>query len=82
MSNAYFDGYISLHNREGVVQISVYDEAGFVSVFINNTLADDVDSKAYLSDEYGNRFYNSLEDYKTDDWIGIDSIWPKDGKVA
>lgn len=83
MGSPYFDGYISLHYSEGVVKIQIYDNGnGYVSVYINNDHADDVTSQAYLSDEYGNRFYNSLEDYKIDDWHSINEVWPEGGKVA
>lgn len=75
----YFSGYIELHNDRGIERIEIYgDDSSYITIWINDDIADDITSKSYLSDEYGSKFYESLEDYKNGNVIGIDEVWPSE----
>ncbi len=62
-------GYILLHNKRGLRQIEFYaDESGYVSIWIDEELADDIPSHPsewgdYLADEYGNTFFEEQYHY-------------------
>jgi len=66
MREAAWSGYIQRHLGRGVVPIDIYtDESPYVDIFIDGNIADDIigDWATYLVDEYGDRFYDSLEDF-------------------
>jgi hypothetical protein len=79
MRKAYWEGYIELNNDRGLERIEIYSDPPFVDIYVNDELADDVEDKAYFADEYGSRFYKTLEDYKADNWLSIDEVWPQEG---
>lgn len=81
MREAHWEGYIELHNNRGVEKIAIYwngDKVDYVDVYINDEMADDVEDKTYLSDEYGSRFYLTLEDYKANNWLSVEEVWPEE----
>lgn len=72
----YWTGYIADDYGLSWIEISEAEDDGYVAIWMRNDLLDDVESKEDL-EGYGKRFYRHLEDFKTDDWLSIDEVWPK-----
>lgn len=70
-------GYIELHAARGVVTCEIIpQDEGFVGVWIDGELADDVESRSELASSYGDGFFVHLEDYRAGRRLGIDDVWP------
>jgi hypothetical protein len=75
-----FQGYVELLRGDGIVPVELrFEEHWGTSVWTNNELRDDIDGT--LEDfklSVGTKLYETLEDFKTDNFILVDSVWVDD----
>lgn len=71
-----FYGYIALKNKQGLKRIEIRKDQEYINVWIDDDLADDVQDVGYLIAEYGRNLYLSMDDYKQDKVIDVESVWP------
>jgi hypothetical protein len=76
-----WQGYIELPRSEGLVTCEIVPDAAgaddpYVGVWIGGNLADDIEGRDELVATYGDRFFASLADYKADNDLTIDDVWP------
>jgi len=76
MTEPYFLGYIELNYKRGIQSIEIRRDGKYVNVWIDEDLADDIDTKSRLA-EYGDRFYITLDDYRKGIIpLTLDDVWP------
>jgi len=51
----------------------IWDVTG---IWVNDELADSVDSREHFVQYFGSRFFNTMADYKADRVLTIDDVWP------
>lgn len=76
MREPYWTGYIQ--DDYGLSLIEIYPpEDSWVAVYIRGELADDIITKDDLNAEANNRFYKTIADFVSNDWLSINEVWPK-----
>lgn len=73
MRKTYWQGYYQ--DEYGLSYIEIYD-GDDPTVYIRGELADDIIDRDDLHKETGCRFYKSLDDFGSDDWLTCDEVWP------
>lgn len=72
-------GYVELTRDRGLVRCDIMpSDDGYVAVYVDDDLADDVDDRQYFAKEYGDRFFATLADYRADKALNLDQVWPKE----
>jgi hypothetical protein len=78
-------GYIELDYDGSVVRCEILwdaiaaDDSEFGNlpgIWINDELADSVDSREHFVQYFGSRFFYSMAAYKADRVLTIDDVWP------
>jgi len=75
-------GYIELRYDRGVQSCEIrsgaatVDDPAYISVWIDGDLADDISTPEELTATYGDRFFDTLDDYRAGRALTIDDIWP------
>lgn len=77
-SKVLFNGYIDM-GVDGIIPIEIQRDGEYTDVFINNDVADDVDSREYLESNYGDTLYRSLDDFRSGNKVMVSEVW-EDGR--